>query len=76
VAAGCSTPLATTWARVREHARIILVSDGVSREDVRALAFDRADTVEAALDIATANSRASASVGVLTHAPDTLPLTN
>ena len=65
--------LATAWARVREHARVILVSDGVAREDARALAFDRADTVEAALEIATANARANPSVGVLTHAPDTLP---
>lgn len=68
--------LATAWARVREHARIILVSDGVAREDARALAFDRADTVEAALEMAAANARANPSVGVLTHAPDTLPLTN
>ena len=68
--------LATAWARVREYARIILVSDGVAREDARALAFDRADTVEAALEMAAANSRANPSVGVLTHAPDTLPLTN
>ena len=68
--------LATTWARVREHARVMVVSDGLAREDTRALAFDRADSVEAALDIAIADSRPNASVGVLTHAPDTLPLTN
>ena len=68
--------LATTWARVREHARIIVVSDGISPEDARALAFDRADTVDTALTVATANARANPSVGVLTHAPDTLPLKN
>ena len=54
----------------------MVVSDGLAREDTRALAFDRADSVEAALDIAIADSRPNASVGVLTHAPDTLPLTS
>ncbi len=68
--------LATAWARVREHARIVVVSDGIAPEDARALAFDRADGVDAALTAAIADARANPSVGVLTHAPDTLPLTN
>ena len=68
--------LATTWARVREHAQVIMVSDGIAREDVRALAFNHASTIDEALAMAADQAGTNPSVGVLTHAPDTLPLSN
>ena len=68
--------LAVAWARVREHARVVLVSDGISAQDARALGFEKADDVESALRSAAKRYGASPSVGVLTHAPETLPLRN
>ena len=68
--------LAAAWARVREYAEIVIVSDGISNQDVRALGFTQAEDIEAALEIARARAPSSPSVAVLTHAPDTLPTTS
>ena len=66
--------LAVAWARVREHARIVLVSDGIAPHEAAALGFDTAPDVETALAAVARIEGDTPRVGVLTHAPDTLPL--
>ncbi|HCU73773.1 MAG TPA: nickel-dependent lactate racemase [Chloroflexi bacterium] len=66
--------LAVAWARVREQAHVILVSDGITNAEALALGFERSPTVEEALSKIAATSAGQLDIGVLTHAPDTLPL--
>lgn len=66
--------LAVAWARVREYARVVLVSDGIAPHEAAALGFDTAPDVETALAVVSRESGPAPRVGVLTHAPDTLPL--
>ena len=66
--------LAVAWARVREYARVVLVSDGIAPHEAVALGFDAAPDVETALSTLARKSGLAPRVGVLTHAPDTLPL--
>ena len=66
--------LAVAWARVREHARIILVSDGITPSEAAALGFESMPDLETALANTRGGTTSRPSVGVLTHAPDTLPL--
>ena len=66
--------LAVAWARVREHARIVLVSDGIAPHEAAALGFDTAPDVETALSAVARKNGDTPRVGVLTHAPDTPPL--
>ena len=66
--------LAVAWARVRDHARVVLVSDGIASHEAAALGFDTAPDVETALAVVARKAGAAPRVGVLTHAPDTLPL--
>ena len=67
--------LAVAWARVREYARVVLISDGIARHEAEALGFDTAPDVETALSALARTERTPRrQVGVLTHAPDTLPL--
>ena len=66
--------LALAWARVREHARISLVSDGITPEETRALGFMPYATIDAALLAALEQHGPNAQVTVLTHAPDSLPI--
>ncbi|HEY9076660.1 MAG TPA: nickel-dependent lactate racemase [Anaerolineaceae bacterium] len=76
IAAGA---LALAWAKVRERAKVYLVSDGISPEDARALGFVHYSDVEDALEDAVYNLRCvrkdeMPAITVLTHAPDMLPL--
>ena len=66
--------LAVAWARVREHAHIMIVSDGITSGEALALGFERSPTVGQALSKLSAASADQLNIGVLTHAPDTLPL--
>lgn len=66
--------LALAWAKVRQHAEVCLVSDGIKAEVAAKLGFKHADTVEEALDRAWARLGKGAGVTVLTHGADTLPL--
>jgi lactate racemase len=68
-----SGALALAWARVREHARICLVSDGITPEETRALGFTPYANIEAALLAAFEQYGPGAQVTGLTHAPDSLP---
>jgi nickel-dependent lactate racemase len=69
-----SGALALAWAKVRERARVNLVSGGISRAEATALGFGRFDSVQDALDAALRQHGPGAKVNVLTHAPDTLPV--
>ena len=66
--------LAVAWARVRQHAHIMIVSDGITNGEALALGFERSPTVGQALSKLSAASADQLNIGVLTHAPDTLPL--
>lgn len=69
-----SAALALAWARVRERCEVYLVSDGIRKEDARALGFRPFDSAQEALQAALRRHGADAGVHVLTHAPDTLPI--
>lgn len=66
--------LALAWAKMRQRARISLVSGGIAPGAARALGFTPFATVEAALDAALVDHGAAAQVAVLTHSPDMLPI--
>lgn len=69
-----SGALALAWAKVRQHAAVSLVSGGINPTEARALGFTPFASVEAALEGAFLRHGSGASVTVLTHAPETLPL--
>jgi nickel-dependent lactate racemase len=69
-----SGALALAWSKVRQHAGVSLVSDGIPREDALALGFTPYESVDAALDSALRRHGPDATVSVLTHAPEILPL--
>jgi len=61
-------------ARCRELAWVTVVSDGLTAEDVSILGLDRASSVEEALDRALARQGDDASILVLTHGGETVPV--
>lgn len=69
-----SAAVALAWAKVREHAPVSLVSGGIPHEDARALGFTPFDSVDDALAAALRRHGADATISVLTHAPEILPL--
>ncbi len=69
-----SGALALAWAKTRRHASISLVSGGISPEETRALGFAPFVSVGAALDDAFLRHGPQATVMILTHAPDMLPV--
>ena len=69
-----SGALALAWAKLRERVHISLVSDGISDEEAQALRFTPFAGLDEALAAALRRHGPDASVTVLTHAPDTLPI--
>ena len=69
-----SGALALAWAKVRQRARICLVSDGITPEEARALGFTPYANLDAALSAAFTRHGSQAKVTIFTHTPDTLPL--
>ncbi|HEY3342869.1 MAG TPA: nickel-dependent lactate racemase [Anaerolineae bacterium] len=69
-----SAAVALAWAKSREHAPVSLVSDGIPREDALALGFTPYASVDDALQAAFQRLGPEASVNVLTHAPEILPI--
>ena len=65
---------AVAWSRIREFADISLVSGGIPADDCRALGFHPFDSLDSALGDARRRLGKDASVAVMTHAPDTLPI--
>lgn len=66
--------LALAWARIRERADVSLVSGGIPETDARALAFTPYQSVDDALAAALSKHGEDATINVLTHAPDLLPI--
>jgi lactate racemase len=66
--------LALAWAKIRQRADVSLVSGGISDTDARALAFTPYQSVEDALTAALRKYGEEATINVLTHAPDLLPM--
>jgi len=66
--------LAIAWATIRDHARVVLVSDGIEDHEAKALGFSASRTVQDALDRALAKGRAQCTVAVLPCAANTLPI--
>lgn len=69
-----SAALALAWAKVRQRATVSLVSGGITAEETRALGFHPFGSLDAALEDAFQQYGSRATVIVLTHAPDMLPL--
>lgn len=69
-----SGALALAWAKMRQRAGISIVSDGITGEQARALAFGPFDSVDFALAAALDKHGSDASITVLTHAPEMLPI--
>ena len=70
-AALCVTDMA---ARSIELAWVTVVSDGLTEDEVAVLGLDRADSVEEALERALKRQGEEASIVVLTHGGETLPV--
>jgi nickel-dependent lactate racemase len=66
--------LALAWSKMRQRASISLVSDGISDEETHALGFAPFGSLEQALAEALGRHGAGATLTVLTHAPETLPI--
>lgn len=69
-----SGALALAWAKMRQRAEISLVSDGISTDEAHALRFSPFASIEDALAAALDRHGPDATVTVLTHAPEMLPL--
>jgi nickel-dependent lactate racemase len=69
-----SGAVALAWAKVREHAPISLVSAGIPPDDARALGHTPYPSVDDALAAALRRHGPDATISVLTHAPEILPL--
>ena len=62
------------WARMRERVDIVLISEGIGEGDTRALGFQYFEDVQGAFDAALAKHGEEATVIVMTHAPEMLPI--
>ena len=71
---GVACALAIAWAQVREKARVITYSPGLSLAEKRALGHESAPSLEEAIAMALADQGPDAVISVLTHAPDMLPV--
>lgn len=69
-----SGALALAWAKIRRRAAISLVSEGISDQEARALAFTPFPSLDQALEAALHRHGPEAKITVMTHAPETLPL--
>ncbi len=66
--------LAIAWAQVKERESVFIVSDGIDKKTAELLGFTWFPTAQDALDAAFQKKGPEASVTVLTHAPDMLPV--
>ena len=71
---GVAGALALAWAKIRRRASISLVSDGIPADEARALGFTPFGSLDEALSAALRRHGPEATVTVLTHAPETLPI--
>ena len=68
-----SGALALAWSKVRRHANVSLVSDGIPVEDARALGFTPHSNLDEALEEAFHRHGSDASVVILTQRPRRCP---
>ena len=66
--------LALAWAKMRERAKISLVSSGITRAESKALGFAKRASLDSALTMALRRHGSDATVTVMTHAPEMLPI--
>lgn len=66
--------LAIAWAQVKEREEVYIVSDGITDREAYKLGFKPFKTATDALESALKEKGQEATITVLTHAPDTLPL--
>ena len=71
---GVAAALAIAWAQVREKAKVITYSPGLSDMEKQALGHVSAASLDEALGMALADQGPDAIISVLTHAPDMLPI--
>ena len=71
---GVAAALAIAWAQVREKARVIIYSPGLSAKEKLALGHIGAPDLAAAIKEALAEQGPDAIISVLTHAPEMLPI--
>jgi nickel-dependent lactate racemase len=69
-----SAPVAVRMGRVKSRIRIVLVTDGIGREDTERMGFGWSPSVQDAADQALRRYGPDASVTVLTHGGKSLPL--
>ncbi len=65
---------AMMWARALVRHRIIIVTDGISEEDLKSMFFERAASVEHALKMAGKNPGDNRKILVLPYATDLIPV--
>jgi len=65
---------AMMWARALVRHRIIIVTDGISEEDLKSMFFERAASVEHALKMAGKNPGDNRKVLVMPYATDLIPV--
>ncbi len=71
---GVAAALAIAWAQVREKAKVITYSPGLSDAEKTALGHTIARNLDEAIAMALADQGQDAVISVLTHAPDMLPV--
>ena len=71
---GVAAALAMAWAQVREKARVITYSPGLSDAEKLALGHTKAGGLDEAINMALSDQGPDAVISVLTHAPDMLPV--
>ncbi len=71
---GVAAALAIAWAQVREKARVITYSPGLSLAEKQALGHTVAGSLDESVAVALAEQGPNAVISVLTHAPDMLPI--
>ena len=71
---GVATALAIAWAKVREKAKVITYSPGISPKEKSQMGHTHAPDIQWAIDEALRQEGPNARISVLSHAPETLPL--
>jgi nickel-dependent lactate racemase len=61
-------------ALTRECANVIIVSDGIPKEDVLEIGLEHAESIEEALEISYKRQGCEAKIAVMTHGPKVIPV--
>ncbi len=66
--------LALAWAKIREHKRILVVSQGISRQEAKRLGFIYHHSIESSIRDCLEYHGKEAKISVLSHGGETLPM--